>query len=230
MDRISVERFRLALFGRLVMGVSHEVDNHLSVVLGFAELSRMPGGSGSKAVENMGKIFAAGDRIAAIVKQFSYHVRPHPPAEETFFLPDLLSELMLFSRYDLCRGNVTVRIPEGLPRTRIRGDARDFGLGLLSLLLNGAEAMANRGGGEISVTAADGPEGMEIAVRDFGPGIPAEHLPRLFEEGFSTKSPEFHAGMGLPVARYIVGRFGGTIEVGNRSGGGCEAVIRLPAP
>ena len=37
MDRNVVERYRLALFGRMVMGVAHEVDNHLSVVLGFSE-------------------------------------------------------------------------------------------------------------------------------------------------------------------------------------------------
>jgi len=223
-----VERYRLALFGRLVMGVSHEIDNHLSVVLGFAELIRMPGGSGDKTTENAGKIFAAGDRIASIVKQFSHHVRPHSPAEEIFFLPDLLPELMLFARYDLCRGNVSFRSPEDLPNVRIRGDARDFGLALLSILLNGAEAMSDRGGGELSMTADAGQGGLEVAVRDVGPGISADILPRVFEEGFTTKHPDLHPGMGLPVARHIVGRFGGTIEVENRSDGGCASVIRLP--
>ncbi|NNG47801.1 MAG: hypothetical protein HKM86_11895, partial [Deltaproteobacteria bacterium] len=43
MDRKAIEQFRLALFGRIVMGVSHEVDNHLSVVLGFAELLQIMG-------------------------------------------------------------------------------------------------------------------------------------------------------------------------------------------
>ena len=36
MDRRTVEQYRLALFGRFILGVAHEVDNHLSVVLGFA--------------------------------------------------------------------------------------------------------------------------------------------------------------------------------------------------
>lgn len=228
-DRVSLERYRLALFGRLVMGVAHEVDNHLSVVLGFAELIRMPGSSGNRTAENAGKIFAAGDRIASVVKQFSHHVRPHPPADEPFSLPDLLSELVLFGRYDLCRGNVSLRIPGDLPDGKLRGDARDFGLALLALLLNGAEAMADRGGGELSVTAAAGPEGLEISVTDVGPGVPAETLPRVFEEGFTTKSPDLHPGMGLPVARYIVESLGGTIRVENRSAGGCASVIRLPA-
>ena len=228
MDRVSVERYRLGLFGRLVMGVSHEVDNHLSVVLGFAELIRMPGGGETRTAENAGKIFAAGDRIASIVKQFAHHVRPHTPDEESFDLPDLLSQLMLFARYDLCRGNVSFRVPADLPKTTIRGDSRDFGLALLAVLLNGAESMSDRGGGELSLTADAGEEGLVVRIRDVGPGIPGDVLPRAFEEGFTTKPPDLHAGMGLPVARHILERFGGTIGVENRPGGGCEAVLRLP--
>ena len=133
--------YRLFLFGGMVSGVSHEVDNHLSVVLGFAELSRMPGGNAEKMSENAGKIFAAGERIASIVKTFSHHARPHSPADETFLLRDLVSELMRFARYDLCRGNVSLRIGEDLPASILRGDARDLGLALLAVLFNGAESV-----------------------------------------------------------------------------------------
>lgn len=229
MDRVAVERFRLALFGRMVMGVSHEVDNQLSVVLGFSELIRMPGEVGNRTTEHAGRIFAAGDRIAAIVKQFSHHVRPHPPADETFSVSGLLPELLLFARFDLCRGNVSLRIPEDLPEAQVRGDARDFGLVLLAILLNGAESMADSGGGDLSLSVTAGGESVEVSVTDDGPGIPETLLPRVFEEGFTTKQPELHAGMGLPVARHILERFGGTIRVENRSAGGCASVIRLPA-
>ena len=44
MDRNVVEQYRLALFGRMVMGVAHEIDNHLSVVLGFSELIQLAAG------------------------------------------------------------------------------------------------------------------------------------------------------------------------------------------
>lgn len=205
------------------------MDNHLSVVLGFSELIRMPGEVGTRTEENAGKIYAAGDRIAAIVKQFSYHVRPHSPVDEIVSLPGLLSEILVFSRFDLCRGNVSLRIPEELPEAKVRGDARDFGLVLLAVLLNGAESMADRGGGELSVTVSPGREMLEFSVTDTGPGISEELLPRVFEEGFSTKRPDLHSGMGLPVARYIVEGIGGNIRVKNRSAGGCASVVLLPA-
>ncbi len=228
MDRHTVERYRLSLFGRLVMGVAHEVDNHLSVVLGFADLIRMPGGSADRMSENAGKIFAAGDRIASIVKQFSHHVRPHPPSDEAFSLRDIVSELVPFARYDLSRGGVSLRIAEDLPSARVRGDSRDFGLALLSLLLNGAESMSDAGGGELLLAGAVVPDGLEITVTDDGPGIPDGILPRIFEEGFTTKRLDLHSGVGLPVARHLVESAGGTLVVGNRRIGGCASVIRLP--
>lgn len=227
MDRKAVEQYRLALFGRLIMGVAHEVDNHLSVVLGFAELIQIPGGSDLKAAQNAEKIFAAGERIAALVKHLSHHVRPHAPSGETFTLPALLSELALFGRYDLSRGNVVLSVDAGLPDDALRGDARDFGLALLAVLLNGAEAMTGKGG-ELGIRASRTADRMEIVVTDEGPGIPAEVLPRIFEEGFTTKPEPVHSGMGLPVARHIVSAFGGTLTVENPSSGGCTSVIRLP--
>lgn len=227
MDRKTVEQYRLALFGRLIMGVAHEVDNHLSVVLGFAELIQIPGGADLKAVQNAEKIFAAGERIAALVKHLSHHVRPHEPAGETFTLPGLLSELALFGRYDLSRGNVMLSVDAGLPEEALRGDARDFGLALLAVLLNGAEAMAGKGG-ELRIRASRTGDRLEVVVTDEGPGVPAGVLPRIFEEGFTTKPEPVHSGMGLPVARHIVSGFGGTLGVENVSSGGCASVIRLP--
>jgi len=209
-------------------GVSHEVDNHLSVVLGFAELSRMPGGNAEKMSENAGKIFAAGERIAAIMKTFSHHARPHPPADETCLLRDLVSDLMRFARYDLCRGNISLRIAEDLPATALRGDTRNIGLALLAVLFNGAESMSDRGVGELSLTSVASEDGLDIAVTDDGPGVPGDILPRIFEEGFGTKPRELHPGMGLPVARFILETAGGSLRVENRPGGGCRSVIRLP--
>ena len=68
MDRNVVERYRLALFGRMVMGVAHEIDNHLSVVLGFSELIQLAAGNEQKVRDGAGKILSAGEKIGAIVQ------------------------------------------------------------------------------------------------------------------------------------------------------------------
>lgn len=227
MDRKAVEQYRLALFGRMVMGVAHEVDNHLSVILGFAELIQIAGGAEKKAIDGAGKILAAGEKINAIVKQFSQHVRPHVPVREPFVPGDVVAEVVMFARYDLGRGNVTVDTPEAFPAGLVAGDRRDFGLALLALLVNAAEAMAGRGG-RLALSAANLGGTWEFRVADEGPGIPAEVLPRVFEEGFTTKSEPFNTGAGLPVARFLAAGMGGSVSVANRPEGGCEAMLVLP--
>ncbi len=227
MDRKTVEQYRLALFGRMVMGVSHEVDNHLSVVLGFAELLQISGVD-KKEVDSAGKILSAGEKIAAIVKHFSHYVRPHGPGDEMFSVNALVADILQFARYDLCRGNVSLVMHDMPEECRLRGDSRDFALALLALLLNGAEAMAGRGG-KLSLGAVLRESQWRITVADEGPGISAQILPRVFEEGFTTKPEPYHSGMGLPVVRHIVAGMGGTLAVENITPRGCVAAVTAPA-
>jgi len=228
MDRKAIEQYRLALFGRMVMGVSHEVDNHLSVVLGFAELIQATGAREKKALDGAGKILSAGEKIAAIIKQFSHYVRPHAPVAEPFSFSDVLSEVVLFSRYDLGRGNVTLVVPEKDPSCRMHGDSRDFALALLAVLLNGAEAMAGRGG-TLALGASLREGAWHLTVADKGPGIPPDIMLRIFEEGFTTRQDFLHSGMGLPVARHIVSAMGGDLSVENLPSEGCLVTVRVPA-
>jgi two-component system, NtrC family, sensor kinase len=227
MDRRAVERTRLSLFGRMAMGVAHEVDNHLSVVLGFSELIRIPGIGEKKTTEHAGKIHAAGERIGIIIKHFSYYARSREPVREPFNPSGVVREILTFSRYDLGRGGVVLDIPSDLPSGSVVGDRRDFALALLALLFNGAEAMAGTGG-ILRVEVSLHGSGWSFQVTDEGPGIPADALPRVFEEGFTQKADAVHGGMGLPVAQSLIEDMGGAVSVENRPGGGCIATIRLP--
>jgi signal transduction histidine kinase len=227
MDRNKVENYRLSLFGRMVMGVSHEVDNYLSVILGFAELIQISGGGEKKTLDSVGKILNAGEKINTLIRYFSKYVRPHDPVREQFSPAEALQESLIFSRYDLGRNNVALALPENFPKGLITADRRDFTLALLALMFNGSEAMAPGGGTlRLVVSLRDG--GWEFAVTDEGPGIPPEIAQRIFEEGFTTKKGSPHAGMGLPLARYLAAEMGGTVSVDNPPTGGCKAVLRIP--
>jgi signal transduction histidine kinase len=227
MDRNVVERYRLALFGRMVMGVAHEIDNHLSVVLGFSELIQLSAGNEQKVRDGAGKILSAGEKIGAIVHQFSRYVRPQAPSPEPFLPGEMIPEILLFSRYDLGRNNVTVLPPPEVPPGILHADRRDFGLALLALLFNAAEAMTETGG-DLSLRVSIDAAGWEFTVSDQGPGIPAGFEEKVFEVGFTTRTEPFHTGMGLPVARHLAGQAGGTLQLTNGSGGGCVATVRVP--
>lgn len=228
MDRKLVEQHRLALFGRMVMGVAHEVDNYLSVILGFAELIQIAGAAEKKTLDGVAKIYNAGEKINVIVKHFSHYVRPHDPGRELFSPSEAVAECMVFARYDLGRGGVNLKLPESMPEGMLTVDRRDFALALLALLFNGAEAMEPNGGTlRLDISKTDGH--WEFVVADEGSGIPAELESRVFEEGFTTKKGSLHTGMGLPLARHLASEMGGTVTLANLPGRGCRAVLRFPA-
>jgi signal transduction histidine kinase len=74
------------------------------------------------------------------------------------------------------------------------------------------------------------PDGrIEAWVRDNGPGIPADMLPRIFEPFFTTKAPGSGTGLGLPVVKQLVESWGGNIQVESSPGSGTRIVLDLPA-
>jgi heavy metal sensor kinase len=111
----------------------------------------------------------------------------------------------------------------------VRGDADLLQVMISNLVRNAIRHSPRDGRVEIEVTRAASTA--SIAVRDRGPGIPPEHLPRLFER-FQHPAGEpvapRGAGLGLAIAKSIAQMHHGTIAAKNREGGGAEFVIDLP--
>jgi signal transduction histidine kinase len=211
----------------MAAGVAHEVDNHLSVVMGFSELIQIAAGNEMKVRDGAGKILLAGERTGYIIRHYSRYSRPHLPAREALVPAEAIPEILAFARYDLGRNNVFVSAPASAPPGALPCDPRDMALALLALLFNGSEAMAGTGG-ELVLSVEREQTGWKFLVTDQGPGIPPGQEERVFEEGYTTRSGPYHAGMGLPVARHLVSAEGGTLGLRNVPGGGCAATIRVP--
>lgn len=111
-------------------------------------------------------------------------------------------------------------------------EAGPLGQVVLNLVLNATQAM--RGVGTLTLSTRrcdlDGRVGggAELAVRDTGPGIPPEVLPRIFEPFFSTKGHTLGTGLGLSVSYGIVERHGGRISVESTPGAGTTFRVQLP--
>ena len=84
-----------------------------------------------------------------------------------------------------------------------------------NLVENAAHAAGQGGWVEVTSQARDGRVVVEVA--DSGPGVPTELRERIFEPFFTTKPPGVGTGLGLAVARDIVNRHGGTLEIRERS-------------
>lgn len=102
---------------------------------------------------------------------------------------------------------------------------------VINLLDNACKYAA--GGGEIEVEVrarADG--GAEVRVADRGPGVPAEHRERIFEQFFrvddALTAEKSGAGLGLSIARQLARGLGGDLRCVARIGGGAEFILELP--
>jgi signal transduction histidine kinase len=97
---------------------------------------------------------------------------------------------------------------------------------LNSLLSNALEAMPEGGLLEVAAKVSPDARTVEVTIRDNGIGIPRDQLPRVFAPFFTSKRKGL--GLGLPLVKRIVTRFGGSVSITSESGQGSEIVVVLP--
>ena len=149
---------------------------------------------------------------------------PQPEAAE-MDLGQLLDWAHDFLRPLAKQARVELHLTNGLRGVTVRADRHRLEQVLLNLALNAFRFMP--GGGWLGFRGADlGAAGVEIEVRDTGPGIPESDLPRIFQAGFSTRPGS--CGLGLAVCHQILEQHGGTIAAESRAGEGTTFRLHLP--
>jgi PAS domain S-box-containing protein len=121
----------------------------------------------------------------------------------------------------------TVDLQPGLPRAR--GSARRLQQVFINLILNACQSLAGR---EKAVTVRSicaAGSLLRVTVHDEGVGIPADVLPHVREQFFTTRESSGGTGLGLFVCQEIVTAHGGTLELTSQPGVGTEVAVILPA-
>jgi K+-sensing histidine kinase KdpD len=123
---------------------------------------------------------------------------------------------------------LVVDVPAELPPVAV--DATQLERVIANLIENAAKYSA--AGGAIRVACTCSNAELELRVEDEGPGIPPEHLERIFEKFFridaAPRSETSGTGLGLAICRGIVRAHGGRIWAANQPGGGARFVVVLP--
>lgn len=179
-----------------------------------------------QSLEGVGRVTS----IVTAMRRFS-----HPGGEEktAVDLAQVIDNTLIVARNEWKYvARAESRIEPDLPP--VRGLAGDIGQVILNLLLNAAQAIAEKVAGtgdkgRIDIVAERDGDFARLTVRDTGPGIPEEHLDKIFDPFFTTKEVGKGTGQGLAIAHHIVvEKHGGTIEVDTGPGRGAAFVIRLP--
>ncbi|MXV16656.1 histidine kinase [Pedobacter sp. HMF7056] len=251
-----IQSEKMASLGELTAGIAHEIQNPLNFVNNFAEVSvellgelKEEAGAGNTAdviaiaddlQQNLGKISHHGRRADNIVKGMLQHSRTSSGAKEQTDLNALADEYLRLSYHGLRAKDksfnaqlVTGFDPE-LPVVNVI--AQDIGRVLLNLFNNAFQAVGERLAKEhdgyqpkVEVHTKRTENGIEILVRDNGPGIPEGIRDKIFQPFFTTKPAGEGTGLGLSLSYDIVTKMhGGALTVVSEEGKFTEFAVMLP--
>ena len=231
MERAARQADRLAALGRLSAGIAHEVNNPIGIIssrieimLLDAEAQPLPG----TVMEDLKVLHRHAQRVARIAHGLLSFARASSIEQFPVDLNQVVEETLLLMEKDLGKRGIAISrsLTAGLPP--VHGDSNALQQVMVNLLANAADALGS--GGEISLETrlVSGDEGgVRLTVRDTGPGISPEILPRIFDPFYTTKSEG--TGLGLSISYSIVREHKGTIDVESLPGKGTIFVLTFPA-
>lgn len=218
---------KLTALGALLAGVSHELNNPLSVVVGQSLIMEEKATDPAIAAR-AAKIRKAAERCARIVQTFLAMARERPPERQPIDINHLIEAALEITSYGLRAAGVTVRC-EFAPRLPcVIGDASQLHQLFANLIVNAQHAMEGHDGlRELTITTARSGEVVSVEIADTGPGIPEGQRHRVFEPFFTTRPVGVGTGLGLSFAYNVAASHGGQLGLAPSEQGACF-VLRLP--
>jgi len=222
-----------------VANVSHELRTPLASLIGFIDTLQGPARDDPAARERfLGVMRAQAARMARLIDDLLHlsrlelhaHVAPSQSLELSALLADTVAILAPLARE---RG-VEVVLDLGRTPALVMGE-RDEMIRMVENLIENAIKYGGAGGRvEVALSRGfeDGPPRVELSVRDQGPGIAPEHLPRLTERFYRVDTAvsrnQGGTGLGLAIVKHIVGRHRGRLAIESSVGAGTLVRITLP--
>jgi signal transduction histidine kinase len=223
---------RLGSLGMLAAGLAHEINNPLVAINTF--LAMAPAKRAEHDLEFWGEYHQLTmrevDRIRELVRTMRRLGQGGAGAasHELFAPAEVAAEVVALLHREAELGRVVLGLSEDPATPKIVAVRDQIHQVILNLVLNALSVTPPGGEVAVRVAPAASGDGVEIEVRDTGPGIPPEHLEQIFDPFFTTKGPDSGSGLGLMVCHRIATDHGGTIEVVSREGRGAAFLVRLP--
>lgn len=223
-----------------VANASHELRTPLAALSGFIETLRGPARDDPAARDRfLGIMLAQANRMARLIDdllslsriELSAHLRPETPVDPAAIVRQVVDSLQTLARDREVK--ITISPP---PQPLIVPGDRDELIRVFENLVENA-LKYGASGKRLDITfthgvSSDGRPEALVAVRDYGPGIAAEHVPRLTERFYRVDVSESRAqggtGLGLALVKHILNRHGGRLVVDSKPGEGATFTVRLP--
>lgn len=232
-ERRKLERMRVDF----IANASHELRTPLASVIGFVETLKGPARNDPAASQRfLGIMEDQARRMARLVDdllslsriELQAHVRP----TDRISLQDAARQILDGLRQLATDNNVTLQFDAPREPVMVQGD-RDEILRVFENLIENAVKYGGQGGKVIITIGRRGANEAFASVRDHGPGIAPEHLPRLTERFYradpAASRQSNGTGLGLAIVKHIMLRHRGRLEIDSAVGEGSSFTIRLDA-
>jgi signal transduction histidine kinase len=229
---------KLAALGQFVAGIAHELNNPLQSVLGHLELLRRNRKLPRALASDVWLIYREADRAARIVGRLLVFAGARRAGRRKVSPNAALARaLSLRARASRAAGIALIRrLDPAVPR--ISGDALLLQQAFLNIIVNAEQAIGARRTAAPGVSTQDCIDASTrvqrgaviVEIRDTGPGIAPDVLPRIFEPFFTTKEVGQGTGLGLALTHGIIQEHGGSISARPHPRGGTVFRIELPIP
>jgi len=221
-----VQSERLALVGRLLASVSHELNNPIQAIQNALFLLKEDSGLSNQGRQDLQIIITETERMVNLIERLRTSYRPtrlddFQPVQINTIVEDVYALIAAHLRHK----EVVFEFHPDPDLPLVHGLADQLRQVILNLLMNGAEVIT---GGGILTVSTEKTENMEIllSISDTGPGIDLILLPHIFDAFVTSK--ESGTGLGLTITYDIVHRHHGRIEAENKPERGAIFRVWLP--
>ncbi len=222
-----VESDKFAAIGQLIAGVSHELSNPITAILGLSEL--VLEGDGKDVKGKVEKIQRSALLCQNILQKLLTFSRHHESKREMVAVNDVLTDTLELKQHDfkVSRIEVDTHLDPRIPSTM--ADPYALQQVFLNMIHNAHQAMEEHSqSGTLTVkTQLDG-NTIRIRFEDTGPGIANEDLLKIFEPLFTTKAEGKGTGLGLSICFDIIQEHQGNIYVASEPEKGACFIVELP--
>lgn len=241
LQQLLFENKKMEAIGRLAGGISHDFNNILTGIMGYAEICLSDNPQDPDTRRRLESIISLSQRGADLVKQLLVFSKQMAMDLKAVRLNEFITDTTHFLKR-IVEETVEIRLDLHNDMLPVACDPSQFTQALMNLILNARDAMSGRGiitigTGKCLSTEAHFPEEQAgggntwcacISISDTGTGIEEHNLQRIFDPFFTTKEVGKGTGLGLTIVYSVVRAHNGSIFVSSRKNKGTTFTIYLP--
>jgi signal transduction histidine kinase len=219
-----IENKSLSMIGKTASAITHAMRSPLASIRACAEMTLSDDLEGAR--ESALDIIGETDRLDRWVREFLQFSATSTAPPDDIDVNEMVRDVLKQYESILHNSSTYVELELEDAQLYVQAHYAPFSQVLGNLIMNAVEAMEESGNLIVHTAYIPRHKNIAITIKDNGPGLPKEIRDHLFTPFTTTKSTGM--GLGLPLSRYLLEHYGGTLDIVSERGLGVTATISLP--